>query len=155
MLGFCCLGCLGSTWCAVGSGLAADISLGAVNGAAAVKFVRQMAAAAPPLRVLVLVIKALLKVGYIHLFHPFTPSGPSLFTASRREAVDHNCSGTTVMHLRSLETQKIVNGVGIWALLLVLLSVQLLHQRCRRCLHPTDIAVSEIDVVGEWLRPPS
>lgn len=45
-----------------GAGLAADISLGAVNGAAAVKFVRQMAAAAPPLRVLVLTIKALLKV---------------------------------------------------------------------------------------------
>ncbi|KAL3151268.1 hypothetical protein ABBQ38_013107 [Trebouxia sp. C0009 RCD-2024] len=44
-----------------GAGLAADISLGAVNGAAAVKFVRQMAAAAPPLRVLVLTIKALLK----------------------------------------------------------------------------------------------
>lgn len=112
MLGFCCLGCLGSTWCAVGSGLAADISLGAVNGAAAVKFVRQMAAAAPPLRVLVLIIKALLKVGYIHLFHPFTPSGPSLFTASRREAVDHNCSGTTVMHLRSLETKKLSMGLG-------------------------------------------
>ncbi|KAL3160428.1 hypothetical protein ABBQ32_010750 [Trebouxia sp. C0010 RCD-2024] len=44
-----------------GSGLAADISLGAVNGAAAVKLVRQMAAAAPPLRVLVLTIKAMLK----------------------------------------------------------------------------------------------
>lgn len=46
-----------------GSGLAADISLGAVNGAVTVKLVRQMVAAAPPLRALVLVIKALLKVG--------------------------------------------------------------------------------------------
>lgn len=45
-----------------GSGLAADISLGAVNGAAAVQYVCQMVSAAPPLRVLVLVIKALLKV---------------------------------------------------------------------------------------------
>ncbi|KAL0044929.1 hypothetical protein WJX82_002262 [Trebouxia sp. C0006] len=44
-----------------GSGLAADISLGAVNGAAAVQYVCQMVAAAPPLRVLVLVVKALLK----------------------------------------------------------------------------------------------
>ncbi|KAL0040123.1 hypothetical protein WJX79_007645 [Trebouxia sp. C0005] len=44
-----------------GSGLAADISLGAANGAAAVQYVCQMVAAAPPLRVLVLVIKALLK----------------------------------------------------------------------------------------------
>lgn len=48
--------------CAAGSGLAADISLGAANGAAAVQYVCQMVAAAPPLRVLVLVIKALLKV---------------------------------------------------------------------------------------------
>ncbi|KAL0029353.1 hypothetical protein WJX77_001697 [Trebouxia sp. C0004] len=44
-----------------GCGLAADISLGAANGAAAVQYVCQMIAAAPPLRVLVLVIKALLK----------------------------------------------------------------------------------------------
>ena len=50
------------SYCAAGSGLAADISLGAVNGAAAVRYVCQMVAAAPPLRVLVLVIKALLKV---------------------------------------------------------------------------------------------
>ena len=49
-------------FCAAGSGLAADISLGAVNGAAAVQYVCQMVAAAPPLRVLVLVVKALLKV---------------------------------------------------------------------------------------------
>ena len=47
-----------------GPGLAADISLGAVNGAAAVQFVCQMVAAAPPLRVLVLAIKALLKVRF-------------------------------------------------------------------------------------------
>ena len=47
-----------------GPGLAADISLGAVNGAAAVQNVCQMVATAPPLRVLVLAIKALLKVTY-------------------------------------------------------------------------------------------
>ena len=52
-------------FCAAGSGLAADISLGAVNGAAAVQYVCQMVTAAPPLRVLVLVIKALLKVSLI------------------------------------------------------------------------------------------
>ena len=46
----------------VGGGLAADISLGAVNGAAAVQYVRNMVQAAPPLKVLVLFIKALLKV---------------------------------------------------------------------------------------------
>ena len=48
-----------------GSGLAADISLGAVNGAAAVQYVRNMVQAAPPLKTLVLFVKALLKV-YIH-----------------------------------------------------------------------------------------
>ena len=45
-----------------GSGLAADISLGAVNGAAAVQYVRNMVQAAPPLKTLVLFVKALLKV---------------------------------------------------------------------------------------------
>lgn len=45
-----------------GSGLAADISLGAVNGAAAVQYVRNMVQAAPPLKTLVLFVKSLLKV---------------------------------------------------------------------------------------------
>ena len=50
----------------VGPGLAADISLGAVNGAAAVQNVCQMVATAPPLRVLVLAVKALLKVNALY-----------------------------------------------------------------------------------------
>lgn len=45
-----------------GGGLAADISLGAINGAAAVPYVHSMIQAAPPLKCLVLFIKALLKV---------------------------------------------------------------------------------------------
>ena len=52
---------IGLCLCA-GGGLAVDISLGAVNGAAAVQYVRNMVTAAPPLKVLVLFTKALLKV---------------------------------------------------------------------------------------------
>jgi DNA polymerase sigma len=44
-----------------GDGLAADISMGAENGAQAVDFVRRQVLAVPPLRPLCLVIKAFLR----------------------------------------------------------------------------------------------
>lgn len=89
---------------------------------------------------------------FIPPFHPIWPQPVHCKQkrSCRSQLQRHHCHASAFFG-----NKKIVNGVGIWALLLVLLSVQLLHQRCRRCLHPTDIAVSEIDVVGEWLRPPS
>ena len=52
-----------------GNGLAADLTLGAENGAAAVDFVRRQVLAVPPLRPLCLAIKAFLRFVCLRFNH--------------------------------------------------------------------------------------